>query len=577
MKFINSAVRVASALAVFAVLAVSCGKEAEPVTPGGGKTEPSKPEPVPELDAFEIEAADVTTYSVNVSVRMLDEGLEYYVGVVSKAEYDRLGSDAALIEDDIKGFHDLAELYEEDYSTFVKEQLVYTEDVTGSINDLSGDTEYYVYAFTLDDDYLAGKDLVKTAFRTLKAEPVNCSFGIEVSDVTSMTAGIKVTPSDNSCSYFYNYLTAEEYYGEEYGGDEGIIAKNIELIRGAVEIYQMMGYDASFGTFLTVGEDSSTAKQLRAGTEYIVFAFGLDPSGTGTTAVYKQMFTTTEPEPSSMTFEGEVYDLKFNGAKIQFTPSTDDETYFTDCMDWETFSKFKDDKEITSWVLSEAGESIDSYLAQGTHVVDASEILVSKTKYVAYAFGYNGGATTGVTTVEFTTPEMPTGSGVTVGIDCKIVDGSKYGAEYAGQKVAALTLSPSIAAEHWYSGVYRNLDGFKEYDIIEALRMKGTKDGKDLAFPLQDTDVVVAAVAFDASGRAGALNRLVVKSDGTLSKSVSLKSVRFYGMDSRSEHRPAPLSRTETPLHVRLSAFTDECQIGADSHGYSAHKILKVR
>ena len=233
----------------------------------------------------------------------------------------------------------------------------------------------------------------------MKAEPVNCSFGIEVSDVTSMTAGIKVTPSDNSCSYFYNYLTAEEYYGEEYGGDEGIIAKNIELIRGAVEIYQMMGYDASFGTFLTVGEDSSTAKQLRAGTEYIVFAFGLDPSGTGTTAVYKQMFTTTEPEPSSMTFEGEVYDLKFNGAKIQFTPSTDDETYFTDCMDWETFSKFKDDKEITSWVLSEAGESIDSYLAQGTHVVDASEILVSKTKYVAYAFGYNGGATTGVTTV----------------------------------------------------------------------------------------------------------------------------------------------------------------------------------
>ena len=46
MKFINSAVRVASALAVFAVLAVSCGKEAEPVTPGGGKTEPSNPVPV---------------------------------------------------------------------------------------------------------------------------------------------------------------------------------------------------------------------------------------------------------------------------------------------------------------------------------------------------------------------------------------------------------------------------------------------------------------------------------------------------------------------------------------------------
>ena len=164
-----------------------------------------------------------------------------------------------------------------------------------------------------------------------------------------------------------------------------------------------------------------------------------------------------------------------------------------------------------------------------------------------------------------------------MGIDCKIVDGSKYGAEYAGQKVAALTLSPSVAAEHWYSGVYRNLDGFKEYDIIEALRMKGTKDEKDLAFPLQDTDVVVAAVAFDASGRAGALNRLVVKADGTLSKSVSLKSVRFYGTDSRSERGPATAAKSETALSGRLSAFTDDWQIGADSHEYSAHKRLKVR
>ena len=528
MRFIKFAVRVVSALAVFAALAVSCAKEVEPVTPGGGNGEPSKPEPEPELASYEVEAADMTTYSVSVNVRMLDADLEYYAGIVSKAEYDKLGSDAALIDSDIDYFHEMAELYGEDYTTFVKEQFVYTDDIAGSIDDLSGDTEYYVYAFTLDSDYLGGKGLVKTAFRTLEVEPVDCSFEIEVSDITSVSAGIKVTPSDNSCSYFYNYLSAAEYYGEEYGGDDGIIAKNIELIRGAVEIYQMMGKDASFATFLAAGEDSSAAKQLRAGTEYVVFAFGLDPSGTGTTSVFKKTFTTTEPEPSSMTFKGAVYDLKFNGAKIQFTPSTDEETYFTDCMDWETFSKFKDYKDITSWVLSEAGESIDSYLAQGTHVVDASDILVSKTKYVAYAFGYNGGATTGVTTVEFTTPEMPTGSGVTVGIDCQIVDGAKYGAEYAGKKVAALTFSPSVATEHWYTGVYRNLDGFDEYDIIEALRMKGTVDQKEAAFPLQETDVVVAAVAFDAAGRAGALNRLTVKPDGTVTKTVSMKSVRFH-------------------------------------------------
>ena len=55
-------------------------------------------------------------------------------------------------------------------------------------------------------------------------------------------------------------------------------------------------------------------------------------------------------------------------------------------------SKFKSDKELTDWVISEAGNSISTFLVQGYHEVDATEILVSKTKYVAYAFGYKGGA-----------------------------------------------------------------------------------------------------------------------------------------------------------------------------------------
>ena len=521
-----SAVRAASALAAFAVISLSCAKTAEPTTPGGEKPGPTHtPQPEPELAAYEVSTSDVTTSSAKIRVKMLEAELEYYAGIVTKAEYERLGTDAALIEDRVAYFHERAELYESDYTDYVKKNFVYTEDLEGGIEDLSGDAEYYVYAFTLSSDYLGGKGLVKTLFKTLKAEPVDCSFQIEVSDVSSRTATAKVTPSNSSCTYFWDCVSAKEY--ASYGGDEGIIAKNVELIRGAVEIYKMAGYDINFSYFLSSGEKSDSFKSLISGTEYVVFAFGLDPSGTGTTQVYRTSFTTGAVEPSSMTFTGRAYEIKFNGAKILFTPSTDDETYFTDCMDWETFSKFKSDKEITDWVISEAGSSIDSYLVAGEHVVDASDLLASKTKYVAYAFGYNGGATTGVTTVEFTTPEMPTGSGVTVGIECNVVDGSKYGAEYAGQKVAEITLSPSAAAEHWYGGVYRNLDGFDEYNIIEAVRMNGYKDRKSLAFVLSGTEVTVAAVAFDYSGRAGALNRITVKADGTITKSAVLKSLHF--------------------------------------------------
>lgn len=522
----TSAVRAASALAAFAVLALSCTKTTEPATPGGDRPSPTPtPQPEPELAAYEVSTSDVTTSSAKIRVKMLEAELEYYAGIVTRAEYERLGTDAALIEDRVAYFHEMAELYETDYTDYVKENFVYTEDLEGGIEDLGGDTEYYVYAFTLNSDYLGGNGLVKTLFKTLKTEPVDCSFQIEVSEVSSRTATVKVTPSNGGCTYFWDCVSAKEY--ASYGGDEGIIAKNVELIRGAVEIYKMAGYDINFSYFLSSGEQSDSFKSLISGTEYIVFAFGLDPSGTGTTQVYRTSFTTGAVEPSSMTFTGRAYEIKFNGAKILFTPSTDNETYFTDCMDWETFSKFKSDKEITDWVISEAGSSIDSYLVSGEHVVDASDLLASKTKYVAYAFGYNGGATTGVTTVEFTTPEMPTGSGVTVGIECNVVDGSKYGAEYAGQKVAEITLSPSTAAEHWYGGVYRNLDGFDEYNIIEAVRMNGYKDRKSLAFVLTGTEVTVAAVAFDYSGRAGALNRITIKADGTATKSSVLKSLKL--------------------------------------------------
>lgn len=526
MSFQTSAVRAASALAAFAVLALSCAKTAEPTTPGGDRPGPTpQPEPEPELAAYSVSASEVTTSSAKIQVTMLEADLEYYAGIVTKAEYERLGTDAALIEDRVAYFHEMAELYETDYTEYVKETFAYAEDLEGSIEDLNGDSEYYVYAFTLSPDYLGGKGLVKTLFRTLKAEPVDCSFSFEVSELSSRTATVKVTPSNKECTYFWDCVSAKEY--ASYGGDEGIIAKNVELIRGAVKIYKMAGYDINFSYFLESGEDSDSFKSLVSGTEYIVFAFGLDPSGTGTTQVYRTSFTTGSVEPSSMTFTGRAYEIKFNGAKILFTPSTDDETYFTDCMDWETFSKFKSDKEITDWVISEAGSSIESFLVSGEHVVDASELLASKTKYVAYAFGYNGGATTGVTTVEFTTPEMPTGSGVTVGIDCQIVDGAKYGAAYAGKKVAEITLAPSAAAEHWYCGTYKSLDGYDDYNAIEAIRMNGYKDHKTLAFPLSGTEVTVAAVAFDYSGKAGVLNRIKVGADGTVTKSATLKSLRL--------------------------------------------------
>jgi len=515
----HGAVRAFSALAVAVFLVTGCCKESADPTPAPDPT----PKPEPEVPCYTIDVTDITTWSARLAVSPQKTGLKYYSGIVSKHIADSLGSDTELIKYQIKNIKESAELYETDYQEFVQRYIKEGKSSV-SLNGFLSDTDYIAYAFSFSEDRLSGQDLVRSAFRTSKVTPVDCSFTIDVTNVTKNTADIKVSPSNSNCEFFWDYVTASDY--EKYGGDNGIVATNVDLIRRAVEIYQMAGYSKSFKDFLSTGAVEGTAKGLQGGRDYVIVAFGLDPSGTGTTGIFKKAFSTVKPEQSSLTFKTEIYDLKFNGAKIAFTPSNDNETYFTDCMDYETFSQFKSEDEVIDWVLDQAGSSITSYLSQGYHEVDASELLASETRYVAYAFGYDGGPTTGLTTVEFSTPKMPTGSEVSVKVEYKIVDAGTLNPDYAGQTALSLGITPSPAAVHWYVGVFQdNLNGFDDATIIEALQAKGYKDRNELALIVKDgQSYTIAAVATDPSGIAGTLTKIEVKIGNGAASPASLRA-----------------------------------------------------
>lgn len=497
-------VRACMAPAAVLFMAVSCGKDS-PSEPAPGP----EPEPEPEVPAYNIEVGNVTTWSAEISVAAEDPAAAYWCGAVSRHVYDSLGSDAALVEMEVRKLKEVADLYDMDYSSYVGTK-VRKGDCLLAVDGFMAETDYYAFAFTFSDDFMSGSDVCRTLFTTSKVQAVECSFDISVGNVTKSGAEIKIVPSDQSCTYFCDYVTMAEY--RNYGGDDGVAAANVSLIRRAVEIYKMAGYDKSFSDFLNSGTVVARPADLVSGADYAVFAFGLDPSGTVTTEVAVKEFHTEDPEPSSLTFRTELFDLKFNGAKIGFTPSNDEEKYFTDCMDYETFSKFGSEQEVIAWVLSQAGSSISSFLAQGYHVVDASDLLVSETRYVAYAFGYDNGATTGLTTVEFTTPAMPTGSGVSVKVDWQLVDAGTLNPSYEGSTALYVTLTPSPAAEHWFAGMFTALDGYAENDVIEALQARGYKDKKNLAFIVEPGKTyILAAVAVDPSGTAGALTRIDVE------------------------------------------------------------------
>lgn len=502
-----------------ALFLAACGDSSAGDEPGPGP-DPGPgpgPGPGPAPAPFVITVSDQTTWTADIVWTPQTDDQAYVAMIVDKASFDEFATDEAYIAGDIEYFRQLAEYFETDFETIHAKYTV-TGPSTQQAVGLKSDTEYYAYAFGLASDGTATSGLVKTAFKTTVVQPVDCRFDITATEVGTTTARVYITPTDKTCSYFWDCVSREEY--DKFGDPASVIATNIDLIERAVEIFQMAGIDRTFADFLNSDVGYSDLTELKGDTEYVVFAFGLDPSGAATTTVTEKSFRTAPASSSSMTFTTELLSLNFNGARVAFTPSNNSETYFTDCVDLETYSEYASDAQFMQDIVSQAGASMSSFLTSGYHVVDASRMLVSQTRYVAYAFGYSGGITTGMAKEEFTTPAMPSGGKATVEITPLIENGDSYYdrdeiiyADYKGKAVVQFTLTPSGDAAHWYIAAFKSsISGYEDLLLAEMLQTAGYEDRQKIGLlAAWGSEIPVAAVATDSDGKAGAVKRLSVQ------------------------------------------------------------------
>lgn len=518
-----------------------------------------EPEPEPTPAPFVITVSGETTWTADIVWTPSSADETYVAMIVDKASFDKYADDEAYIAGDIEYFRQLAEYFEMDFATILAKYTVNgisRQRATG----LKSDTEYYAYAFGITQDGTATTELIKTAFKTAAVQPVDCRFDITATQVSTTTARVYITPTDKTCTYFWDCVSRAEY--DKFGGDSGVIAANIDLIERAIQIFQMAGQNKTFADFLNSDVGYSDLAQLKGDTEYIVFAFGLDPSGTATTAVEKKSFRTAPAASSSMTFTTELLSLAFNGARIAFRPSNDSETYFTDCIDHETYAQYGNDTEFMNWIVSEAGSSMSSFLTSSYHVVDASRMLRSQTRYVAYAFGYSGGITTGMTKEEFTTPAMPTGGKATVEITPLIEDGNSYYdrdeimyANYKNKAVVQYALTPSNDAAHWYIAAFKS--SISDYDdllLAEMLQTAGYEDKQKIGMlAAWGTEIPVAAVAVDSDGKAGSVKRLSVRVEKSAATSAPpFSPAKLYAPLECPALRPNAAVRPETKAMTNI-------------------------
>lgn len=230
--------------------------------------------------SFVVEANDIRSTDFNVSVKPSKNGTLYFVGVSQSniLDYYTLDEIAAMYlnsENEMGTDWSKACRGERNLDTY--------DDLR--LSPLKPDTEYLVLVFGVSSSGERTTKITSMKCRTTEVRPVDMKFDIDVTNITSSSANVVVTPSDNSQMYFWECYHYDEYTAA--GTDENFIQYAISkaVSEGSFETRKGQTIDVLDNGF------------LRSNNKYIIFAFGY--AGGVTTPLFKKEFTTPQRQYSN--------------------------------------------------------------------------------------------------------------------------------------------------------------------------------------------------------------------------------------------------------------------------------------
>lgn len=287
---LRSYMRVLSAAIALLFVAVGCKDSDEEIPPPSEKY------------TFDIAVSDIRVADAVVTVTPSDALATYYCSVVKKADFDKLGSDEAYLDDDIDYLKAQAEKKQLTFKAYL-ETVIATGSEPIKFVTLEPSTDYYAYVYGITPEGRVTSDLKKTPFTTATPEPTELTFEFKVENITMTAADIAVIPSDDEAPYYFDVIAAAAYEGMS---EDEILADVL---------------DAIIPAYLTQGPDGYPAEMfegmlaLKPGTEYYVYAIGYDAEKEEPTSelqMYK--FSTTAPtgEAPDLTFSARAGDADGN-------------------------------------------------------------------------------------------------------------------------------------------------------------------------------------------------------------------------------------------------------------------------
>ncbi len=413
MRFLN--VKALYACLMFATAAlVGCNNDQPDPTP----QEPEGPKPLVE-GSFEVTVDEVTEDTVTITITPSEEVDYFYACLASDTEKYLGGEEELIVLDQL--------------SQPNAEQLIFRGEQTLTFGGLIAHSHYRLLFFQYDSE---AKDIFGKLHRSERITTLDGTeeFAIDVTDITGLSANVKITPNDPEMSYFW-WIEEVSEYDEWFDNSDNLLIQNdfgfwqyYADLEG-LDWKEVMRWDITSG----VTEDSSDSlyNLLMWDNEYMVYVYGLDSEGNLKTQMTKKHFKTSpKPENKDLKFDVKIesteWDTAFNKFAIsaKITPSDPEAKYYVTITNMSWYNWYftadntgRSDEEFIQYQIllnasKQSWEVLEDFRMQGETVYQPHEsrnqYFSPNREYGVFVFGLDeNGPTTPLKVFEFTTPDRP--------------------------------------------------------------------------------------------------------------------------------------------------------------------------
>lgn len=299
-------------------------------------------------------------------------------------------------------------------------------------------------------------------------EDTDVALRLEVSNVTSFTADVKVTPASDTLTFVM--LTRPRAEVDAFDDDDLLVQSDIAVFQETADYYGVsLEYFLSNSGVLYSGEISGTMTTFSPEQEYYVYTYGLNTDAELTTEVFKEQVTTPAVQQYDAEIEFLSNEIDTRSMDVTVRPGSTDFRYLAGYFTEDEFNSIDDfipfmieETELVIYMNNALGIEMtwEDVTYNGDTRLQASG-LYSGSNYVWYAFGVEQGYSN---TSLFNT--------VVRTADVEIVDDCSFevSIQEADTYSVSFTVSPSSSSTRYLAMVSEtaSLEGLSDEYIADA-------------------------------------------------------------------------------------------------------------